>query len=410
MTDDDCPSVPGVSGPPVAIRVCRFCAKGIVRVLSLGNQIPANTYVLPGDPPAPRYPLDYAICRACGLLQLESVVPPEDLYGTYAYRSKGSLAVARHAVDLAQRFGGEGKFVVEVASNDGLFLEEMQRTGSRVLGVEPAENIAADAVRAGVPTVVEFFDAGLGAEIAEDQGQADVILARNVVGHLPEPHGFLRGCVALLKNEGVLIVEAPSLMEVFTHRDYTYLYHEHVSLLGAWNMARLVAQHDLTLTDVVHVDLHGGSTQFQIRKRGWSSASVLKMQAAESAAGALRESGWEFFAKAAERNRDNVVAGLAALRDAGRRVAGYTAPAKLSVLCQWAGIGKDLLPVVYDTTPEKVGRLVPGTDILIEDPARMQEYHPDALFVGAHNLAAEIKKRTPNNTLYRAIPEWGEVS
>lgn len=403
-------SAPADSAPPDGF-ACRWCGKGRVRVFSLGEQVCANTYAFPGDPTPPRFPLDYAICRVCGLLQLEQAVPPEDLYAkSYAYRSRGSLSVTRHGSDMAHRFGGPGKFVVEIASNDGEILMMFQQTGCRVLGVEPAANIAADAEAHRIPTLVEFFDEDLGHQIAALDGQADVILARNVVGHLPDPHGFLEGVKALLRDDGLFLVEVPSLSKVYSHRDYCQFYSEHVTFPGAWNLARLLATHGLTLVEAVPIDLHGGSVQYQIRKRGWPGTSVLKMQAAESAAGALRESGWEAFAKDAVRNRERVVEGLTRLRDEGLRVAGYTAPAKLSVLAQWARLTPDLLPVVFDTTPEKMGRLVPGTAIPIEDPARMPRYAPDVLFVGAHNLAGEIKKRWPGKRMFRAVPEWGEVS
>lgn len=411
MISDDCSSMPGGSEPPVTKPgTCRWCAKGVVRAFSLGDQACANDYLRPEDPAPERHPLAYAVCRACGLLQLEETVAPEALYSNYAYRTRGSLSVARHATDLSRRFGGPGKFVVEIASNDGAILEVFQRDGANVLGVEPAENIAADAEKCGVETVVDFFDEELGHLIAATYEKADVIFARNVFGHLPSPHSFLAGCLKLLTDDGVLIIEAPSLTEVYNHRDFTYAYHEHVALPGAWNMARLLGAHGLTLVEVVPIDIHGGSTQYQIRRRGTPGPSVLKMQAAESVSGALRESGWEAFFKDAIRNRERVVEGLTALRDQGLRVAGYTAPAKLSVLAQWARLTPDLLPVVFDTTPEKQGRLVPGTAIPIEDAERMPRYEPDVLFVGAHNLAVEIKKRWPKRRMFRAVPEWGEVS
>lgn len=772
MIDDDCSSMPGVfESPDAKPGTCRWCAKGIVRAFSLGDQACANDYRRPEDPAPERHPLAYAICRSCGLLQLEETVAPEALYSNYAYRTRGSLSVARHAAALSRRFGGPRKFVVEIASNDGAILEVFQRDGANVLGVEPAENIAADAEKCGVETVVDFFDEDMGHQIGAAYEKADVILARNVLGHLPSPHSFLDGCRDLLTDDGVLIIEAPSLTEVYNHRDYSYClppgekvmtseglrpietikvgdrvlthkgrlrkvtktmqrpysgpmlsvrayghsspvrmtpehpvyiarhknkrlkrgeshhfvqakdlkkgdfwlrprdksspeiatlptlaikkrrqhpdeiqtdeawmrvcgffvaegsvgevpkdnstlvtftfgkhqseialawecmailrdrgfagsirrseygwnvltsgpaarffrdhfgagaknkripewlfrlpednilafltaygqgdgyryrkgqyiravtvsedladgiswlatrvgwassvckmkpakpgktiagnpkptmnplppidillktrqqdrckvwmgdnyeyryikridsapyagmvynieveednsycsligavhncYHEHVGLPGAWNMARLMATHGLVLVEVVPIDLHGGSTQYQVRKRGTQGASVLKMQAAESVSGALRESGWEAFAKDAIRNRERVVEGLTALRDEGLRVAGYTAPAKLSVLAQWARLTPDLLPVVFDTTPEKQGRLVPGTAIPIEDAERMPRFAPDVLFVGAHNLAVEIKKRWPKRRMFKAVPEWGEVT
>lgn len=402
MIDDESPA----SGN----RVCRYCSKGIVQVLDLGRQALANDYRFASDPVPEKYPLTYSCCRACGLLQLDHAVNPRDLYSTYAYKQKGSISVARHATEVASRFGGKGKFVVEVASNDGLFLEVMAKTGAKVLGVEPAANIAADAEKAGVPTLVRFFDRDLGAAIAEDHGKADVVIARNVFGHLPSPHGFLDGAAALLKDDGVLLIEVPSLNQVFTQRDYVQFYAEHCTFPGAWNLGRLLPAHGLTLTGVEAVDLHGGSNQFQIRKHGTPDGSVLKMQAAESVSGALRDSGWEQFAREARYRLGRVRENLEILRDSGKTIAGYTAPAKLSVLCQWGGIDKRLLPAVFDTTPEKVGRLVAGTDIPIHGEDIMARWTLDGLFVGAHNLGRELKKRWPNRTLYRAIPEWGEVS
>lgn len=381
---------------------CRSCGGETVEALTLGSQVPANRFVAEKDlkEPEPRYDLTVMLCGDCGLAQLRTLVPPEDLFSRYPYRHGSAPALHRHLASIASRYGGPGKVVVEVGSNDGLLLSKFKGTGSKVLGIEPAANLAALANADGLPTTVAFFGSGMECEVPA----ADVVVARNVFAHVPDSHGFVEAVGRILKPEGVLVVETPWVASHFMNADCGNLYHEHAYYFGIASMSSLLRQHGFDIADARLVHVHGGSLQLEIRRKPErQSAEVFAYETRERKMGVYTIPGWQDFHDDSEKAMKSF---RRVLRERKGRVVGYAAAAKGMVLLQWGGIGRDLLPAIFDTTPEKQGLFSPATHIPILGPDRMIEYDADYLAVLAFNWLDAIRE-DPTLRKYRMFSADG---
>jgi SAM-dependent methyltransferase len=249
------------------IVACRACGAGsLTPILSLGDSPLANALLTRdqlGKPEA-RYPLDLVLCTACSLVQITATVPGEELFGEYLYFSSFSDTMLRHAQELvervvAERGLGKSSRVVEIASNDGYLLQYYKKAGVAVLGVEPARNIAQVAQGKGIPTVCEFFGAAVAARLAAEGKRADVIHAHNVLAHVADLNGVVKGFATLLAPAGVVIVEAPYVKELIDRTEFDTIYHEHLCYFSLTALDSLFRRQGLAIVDVERVAIHGGT-------------------------------------------------------------------------------------------------------------------------------------------------------
>lgn len=380
---------------------CRACGGSELRhVLALGNQPLANA--MPADPgefAAERFfPLDLFHCGECGLVQLLDVVDPEVLFGHYLYVTGTSETMAEHnrgyAAALARELGlGGDDLVVEVASNDGSLLAQVQALGARVLGVEPARNIAELARSRGVETVSRFFDRHAGAALAAEHGKARAVLANNVLAHVDDPVGFLAGCRDLLRDDGLAFVEVPYAQDMLERGEYDTIYHEHLSYFALTPLARVAEAVGLTVAGVDRVPVHGGSLRVRLARGGRHAPAAVALMADEARSGLTAYHRWAGFGEAAARSRDELVSLLRSLQEEGRSLAGYGAPAKGNTLLNYCGIGPGLVPWTVDRNPLKVGRYTPGMHLPVLPVAAIEERRPEYLLVLAWNFAEEIMRQ-----------------
>src|SRR5438477_10197145 len=267
---------------------CRICeADALESVLDLGLQPLANALIKPEavGKPEPRYPLDLARCTACGHVQLSVTVPPEIMFRNYLYVSGTSETIPAHfaayAKDVAERFVPQDGLVVEIGSNDGTLLRAFDRSAVRVLGVEPARNIAAIANAAGIPPLDEFFSEAIALEIAGKHGRASAILGNNVVAHIDDLLGLMNGVAELLDDGGVFVAEFQYLVDLLEKTAYDTIYHEHLSYFSVASVLDLAWRHGLRLVDVRRVGVHGGSIRVFIARQGEASPDVKKLLALE---------------------------------------------------------------------------------------------------------------------------------
>ena len=381
---------------------CRACDGGALqRVLELGPQPLANAFLDSPDAFAAerRYPLDLTLCGDCGLLQLCEVIDPELLFREYLYVSGTSRTMAEHfaayADQVVQRIGpGPDRLVVELASNDGTLLRQFQRHGCRVLGVEPARNIAARAREAGIETREIFFGRDAGPELRREHGPAHAVLANNVLAHVDDPAGFLAGAAALLAPEGVLVVEVPYVIELLERLEYDTVYHEHLCYFAVRPLLRLCEAVGLSVLAAERIPVHGGSVRLTAGLRSRHpdhAAEVLALVEQETASELFRLERWERFAADVRATREALRGMLCRFRADGLRVAGYGAPAKGNTLLNYCDIGPELVRYTVDRNPLKVGRFTPGTHLPVRPyEGTLLEDRPDVVLILAWNFADEI--------------------
>jgi SAM-dependent methyltransferase len=383
---------------------CRSCgAKELELVLSLGRTPLANALLTQEQltQPERRYPLDLAFCPSCTLVQITETVPPADLFSEYLYFSSFSDTMLRHAQSLvlrliAERQLGPRSLVVEVASNDGYLLQYYQQAGVPVLGIEPAANIASEAEKRGVPTMVEFFGQQLAGQLRARGQRADVIHAHNVLAHVADLNGFVEGIKILLKDDGVAVIEAPYVKDLIDHCEFDTIYHEHLCYYSLTALDRLFRRHDLFIQDVDRISIHGGSLRVTVGKSSHPALSqrgrenVTQLLAEEAAWGVDRFATYRDFGTRVEALKATLTSMLAGFKRRGDRIAAYGAAAKGSTLLNYFGIGLETLDFVVDRSPHKQGRFMPGVHIPIRAPERLLEEMPDEVLLLTWNFADEI--------------------
>ena len=386
--------------PSLALRIedCRSCGSPELReVLSLG-QIPlTDDYPRAEDLARPprRFPLDLAVCPRCSLVQILHTVSPEDMFEEYFYYSSFSQALLEHsrahALSLIEsRSLGADSLVVELASNDGYMLKNFVAQGIPVLGIDPARGPASAARKAGVETLTEFFDRDLAESLRNDGVEADVVIANNVLAHVPDLNGFVAGIATLLAPGGIVVIEVPYVRDLVEKHQFDTIYHEHLCYFSVSALDALFTRHGLTLNDVEHLTIHGGSLRLRASQHNERSDSVDRYLAAESTAGMRDGSFYDRFGAAVRETQASLGELLRRLRADGCRIAAYGAAAKGTVLLNSIGVGSELIDFVVDLNEHKQGRYLPGTSIPIEPPGRLLEEMPDYVLLLAWNFKDEI--------------------
>ncbi len=409
---------------PRAAHACRHCEAALEHVfVDLGGSPLCENYLTVEQcgEMEPFYPLAVYVCPQCLLVQLPTYVSGEQIFSEYAYFSSFSESYLRHAAryagTLVERFGlSTESFVVELASNDGYLLRNFVKRGIACLGIEPAANVARAARERGVPTHVEFFSEACARKIVAEHGSADVIVANNVLAHVPDVNDFVRGMARLLATDGVAVVEVQHLLRLIERNQFDTIYHEHFCYYTLASLARVFAAQGLALFDVEEVDTHGGSIRAYFRHANGDAQSgvgthqgadaprspvVEKLLAEERAANLHSLAGYDGFAERVMRCKRDLLAFLIEAKRAGKRVAGYGAPGKGNTLLNYCGIRGDLLEFTVDRNPYKHGKFLPGTHIPIYAPERLAKARPDYVLILPWNIQAEIVEQLAE------IRDWG---
>jgi SAM-dependent methyltransferase len=376
-------------------------------VLSLGKMPLANALLTAEQltEPEPRYPLDLAFCSSCALVQITEVVPPEELFGEYAYFSSYSSTMLSHAEAIvrrvvAKRGLGPGSLAMEIASNDGYLLQYYVAAGVPVLGVEPARNIAPAAEARGVTTVCEFFGATLAEELRAEGWRADVMHANNVLAHVPDLNGVLGGMARMLAPGGVAVVETPYVRDLVERLEFDTIYHEHLSYYSLTSLERAFRRNGLSVVGVERLPIHGGSLRVFAEAGARPLAGVVaSLLAEEQDLGMDQLAYFHGFAGRVEDLRRRLRDLLADLKSQGHRLAAYGAAAKGAVLLNACGIGAETLDFVADRSEYKQGRFMPGVHLPVVAPERLLHDRPDEVLLLTWNFADEILEQ---QSAYRA--------
>jgi SAM-dependent methyltransferase len=378
----------------------------------LGMSPLANSYLTRDalSQPETFYPLHVYVCDACFLVQLPAAVAPEAIFSDYAYFSSYSeswLAHARKfALDAMQRLGlGNGSLVLEVASNDGYLLRNFAERGIGVLGVEPAANVAAAAEAHGVPTMVRFFNSELAQELADTGQLADLLIANNVLAHVPELNDFVAGAARVLKPDGVMTVEFPHVLRLMQGNQFDTIYHEHFSYFSLLSAAPVFSAAGLRIFHVEELATHGGSLRVHACRATSAGhpaqSSVARLGELERAAGLTELATYDSFGHGVAGAKRALLSFLIGARESGKVIAAYGAAAKGNTLLNYCGIRGDFIDYVVDRNPAKTGRYLPGSHIPVFPPERIFETRPDYVLILPWNLTAEIAAQM------HAVRQWG---
>ncbi len=388
---------------------CRACGgSDLEQFLPLGNVALANSFLGSPDEFASelRFPLDVYFCRSCSMVQLLDVIAPEILFRNYLYVTGTSDTIAQHNAAYARTVVealdiGARDLVLEVASNDGSLLKRFQDHGVRTLGVEPATNIAVKANAEGVETVNRFFDSRCAAELRDQYGAARAVIGNNVLAHVDEPVDFLRGCKALLDDQGLAICEVPELSEFVERLEYDTVYHEHLSYFSVTSLMRVAEEAGMRIVRVDHVPVHGGSVRIYaaaVERVPEHAPEVVALVQQERRTGIASPDRLRRFAREVESQRAGLLDLLHDLKRANKTLAGYGAPAKGNTLLNYCGITTDLLPYTVDKSPLKVGLYTPGSHLPVLPVAELVARMPDYCVILAWNFAEEIMRQQEEYT------------
>jgi hypothetical protein len=350
--------------------------------------------------PETYYPLEVFICADCSLVQLGYVVPPEILFQRdYPYVSSTTATGREHfhslAKEICQRFGlKSGDLAVDIGSNVGVLLRGFKDQGIDVLGIEPAPNICEIALSNGIETLNEFFSEELARKIAKMGRKAKVVTGTNVVAHVDNHHALVKALDILLAEKGVFVFEAPYLVDLIDNLEYDTIYHEHLSYISVKPMTRLFRQFGMEIFDLKKVSIHGGSLRYFVaREKDYPvSENVARFLKLEEEKRIHDLVALKSFAKAVQKNREELTWLLRSLKHEGKQIAAVSAPAKGMTLLNYCRLGAEILNFVTEKAPLKIGKYTPGTHIPVLPDAELTRQMPDFALLLAWNFADEIMK------------------
>jgi len=376
----------------------------LLSVLSLGCMPLANALLNQGQLTLPEetFPLDLVFCPHCTLVQITETVAPEKLFREYLYFSSFSDTVLQNAFAISERLIAfcnlnTNSLVVEVASNDGYLLKNYKEKGINVLGIEPAINIAHVTEERGIPTINEFFSVALAEQLRGCNEAADVIHANNVIAHVADLHGVVKGISILLKPDGVAVIENHYVKDMIDGVEFDSIYHEHLCYYSATSFQNLFVQHGLTLVDVERLPVHGGSLRvyFQrtdgprsLEKDGKARVEALLKEEADWGVGQFTF--YQNFSEKVEILRVELLSLLKEIKADGNHIAVYGASAKSATFLNYYGIGAGVLDYVADRSTFKQGKFTPGTHLPIYAPEKLLETQPAYVLLLTWNFAEEI--------------------
>lgn len=393
---------------------CRHCGAELRHpFLDLGTAPPSNAYLTAHALRAPEtwYPLRLLVCERCWLVQTEDHAGREALFtDDYAYFSSFSTSWLAHAKAYVQamqsRFSlGSQSCVVEVASNDGYLLQYAQAAGLPCYGIEPTASTANAARAKGINVVSRFFGVALANELAQAGRAADLMVANNVLAHVPDINDFVAGFARLLKPQGVATFEFPHLLQLVRQCQFDTVYHEHYSYLSLTTVQAIFNANGLQVFDVQNLPTHGGSLRVYAQRSDTGHLACLPQVQAlldeEHSAGMTSPGFYDDLQRQAIRIKHELLSFLLSCRARGHSVAGYGAAAKGNTLLNFAGVRPDLLPYVVDKNPAKQGKFLPGSRIPIVDEVHLRSRRPDYILILPWNLSDEVMAQLAY------IREWG---
>lgn len=393
---------------------CKFCKTELTHTfIDLINSPASNSFLNTDqlNEPETFYPLKVYTCNKCFLVQVDEYKKSDAIFDSnYVYFSSFSTSWLKHAKTytemMTNRFGYSGNsLVIEIASNDGYLLQYFYQVGIPVLGIEPTANTAAVAKEKGLETIVDFFGVKLANELLAKNIKADLLLGNNVLAHVPDIVDFVGGMKIILKENGVVTMEFPHLMQLVENSQFDTIYHEHFSYLSFTTVKQIFESQGLEMFDVDQIPTHGGSLRIYAKHIGDSSkeisTNVKTILNLEASKGMDSLEYYDGFQKKALKIKLDLLSFLIEQKKSGKKVAGYGAAAKGNTLLNFCGIKNDLIDFVVDANPHKQNKFLPASHIPVMNEQYLKEAKPDFVIILPWNLKDEIIMQLGY------IKEWG---
>ncbi len=393
-------------------RQCRICNAKITKTfVNLGNMPLANAFLKKNIVhKESTLPLHAYVCSQCFLVQLEKIEEPKNIFLDYAYFSSYSKTWLKHSKDYVDKMMKEYRLdskslVIEIASNDGYLLQYFKKSKIPVLGIEPAINVAKIAQKKDIPTITKFFGTKLANELKKSGKIPRLLIANNVLAHVPEINDFVEGLKIILDSKGIITIEFPHLLQLIKKNQFDTIYHEHFSYFSLITVKKLFRLHNLEIFDVEEIPTHGGSLRIYVKHKENNNIktkkTVNKLMKKEKLFGLTKLNTYTNFSKKTELSRKRIVNFLINARNAKKIVVGYGAPAKGNTLLNYCKVNSKLIRYTVDMNPHKQGLYLPGTHIPIRAPQEIFKTKPDYVLILPWNLKDEIMKQM------KEIRKWG---
>ena len=369
--------------------------------LSLGHMPLANGFLNYDQISSeePLYPLDVYFCSICSLVQITDVVPPEVMFTDYPYVTGTSQTMKDNLFELYERASysiaqRENDLVIDVGSNDGTLLSYFKSGGFRTLGIEPASNIAELASEKGIETIGAFFTNDTCSQILKTYGKAKIITGTNVFAHVDDINGFITSTKRVLHPDGILIIEVPYIADMLKNLEFDTIYHEHLSYFSLYALNTLFTAHSMSIVNVEKLTVHGGSIRLYISPVGNQHCPYLEeLLDQETKLGIPNISIYKKFATDVNKLKAQLNTMLNDLKQSGKKITAYGAPAKGNILLNYCGIDNTILDCVFDNTPFKQNLFTPGTHIPVVSDSIFQQSNTDFCLLLAWNYENEILEK-----------------
>ena len=393
---------------------CRFCENSLEHMfVDLGKTPLANSYLTKESDfkIEKEIPLNALICEKCFLIQVDEYEKPDEIFNNYAYFSSYSTSWLEHTKkfvnDIIKKFNiSNNSQIIEIASNDGYLLKNFKEKKIPVLGIEPASNVAEIAKKSGIPTITSFFGTETVEEIVNSGKKADVLIAFNVLPHVPDLKDFVLGMKNILNENGIIIIQFSAyLLDVIKKCEFDMVYHEHFSYFSLFTLKKIFENFDLEIFDVKEIFVHGGSLRLFLKssknKEINIDNNVEKILKKEKDNGLQKLSTYLNFQSDVEKSKKSIQEFFIKANQQKKKIVCYGAAAKGNTVLNYCNISKNDIDYVVDISPHKQGKFMPGTHIPIYSPEKIKETKPDYIVILAWNLKDEIMLQM------NFIKDWG---
>jgi SAM-dependent methyltransferase len=383
---------------------CLLCQKETsFEFLNLGQQPLANKYPSEDEFTAEVfYPLTAFFCSSCKNVQLGKIVSREQMFVDYYYLSSVNGALVRHFEEFAEKIK-DSRFVIDIGSNDGILLKPLNERGVKAIGIEPSLNVSKIANEVGLLTINSFFDAKTVNDIITEHGHSDMVVTSSVFTHVEDPHQIIEDVKKLMTTDGTFILEVEHIGAFVANTQFERFYFDRPYYYSATSLRDLFTLHDMYISDIENITPHGGSIRVTTHKKGHCKPETDRyLSLIKEEENSLTYQKMQEFSRTSELYIKAFKDKLIAYKAEGLRVAGYSAPARVSTICNFGNIGPDLIKFLVDDSPLKQNRTSPGTHIPIVHKDYLDNNEVDVLVVFAYEYLDDIRKKT-NGKNYRYL-------